>query len=624
MSAFLPAQTLVSDMAKYLPGKIISTCTALCILMVLCCGPLQGQEKDSLRIYKKLKKAFYKHKLTKMAYDAVFVDPEPKEYPVEPASKEKKRVNPYLKRNGRVIRHVNIRVFDPFGYSVNDTTPKRINGIQRTGNRLHITTRQWIIRNRLLFKENDTINPLALSETERVLREASFVNDARVFITETRHRDSVDVNVYVHDKWPIVAPVLITDVSGNVRIRNKNLFGTGQQFEQYAGFRRPDLYELNGYYRISNIDNTYISSTLNYVHNVDVTSVGLNFDRPFYSPLSEWAGGVAAGHTWRKFKVVDTLAQVTRSLPLNQVNYDVWIGKYFKLNNTKTLFNQSANIVAGMRYYSNVFVNRPSFEIDTANSNQNMSAFIGNVGFAVQQYYKDKFIYRFGANEDVPEGLILQFLYGGLKFEKGPLRYYNGIEIGRAKHFNFGYFTATFSYGVFYNVKIPNDVTTNYNIYYFSELMKNGRWFFRQFLNYGVVHGENKAPGETITFRSEDLYGFNNGVLAGNTKMVLNSETVAYMPYNVIGFRFAPVLMIGLGVIGDPQHRLTNSRLYQGYSLGIMLRNENLLTSTFQFSFGYYPFLPNGKNNALLYNPVTSFTLRVRAFSVNRPEFIAY
>jgi hypothetical protein len=55
-----------------------------------------------------------------------------------------------------------------------------------------------------------------------------------------------------------------------------------------------------------------------------------------------------------------------------------------------------------------------------------------------------------------------------------------------------------------------------------------------------------------------------------------------------------------------------------------MLRNENLLTSTFQFSIGAYPYLPSNGKFDLKYNPIASFTLRVRAFSVTKPEFVTY
>jgi hypothetical protein len=138
------------------------------------------------------------------------------------------------------------------------------------------------------------------------------------------------------------------------------------------------------------------------------------------------------------------------------------------------------------------------------------------------------------------------------------------------------------------------------------------------------VHGENKLNGETITFNNNELYGFENRTLTGNTKITLSSETVAYLPYQLIGFRFAPVITIGLGIIGNQTHKLFSSNLYQAYTLGLMLRNENLLTSTFQFSVGVYPYFPDNGTFALKYNPIASFTLRVRGFSVSKPEFISY
>ncbi len=615
--------------------KLLNNGLVFCIVFIFISGFILGQkpqpntntQKDSLLLYKKIKRFAYKHKLTTWAYDAIFVDPEPKEYPTQPASTEEKNVNPYLKYQGRIIKNIQITVYDPFGHNVNDTITHPINNLQKFGNRAHITTRRFVIINKLLFKVNDTLNALALSETERILREAIYVNDARIYIQEPIKEDSVVVNVIVHDKWPITVPFLITDIFVDAKFRNYNLFGVGQQFEQYARFTKPDLYEFNGYYGIANIDNTYISGRLGYLTDRDGTNVNLSFDRPFFSPLTPWAGGAAVSHTWKKYSYTDTIVGEKKNIPLTNIGYDVWAGKSFKLtklSKDKSFFNQSTNFIVGGRYYASKYLNRPSYSIDTSRSYYNANAALGNIGFAVQQYYKDKYIYRFGANEDVPEGLIAQFIYGGIKYEFKKIRYYIGTEIARAKHFNFGYLSATFSYGIFFNQKVPNDITTNYKLYYFSNLLKNGRWFFREFINFNLVHGENKVAGETINFRGDELYGFENKTLSGNSKITLNSETVAYLPYQLIGFRFAPVITLGLGMIGSPSSKLIKSNLYQAYTIGLMVRNENLLSSTFQVAVGAYPFFPDGGKFTLKYNPITSFTLRVRVFSVSRPEFINY
>lgn len=582
-----------------------------------------AQNNDSLNIYEKIRDVAYKRTFTTWIYHAIFVDPAPIDYPVAPEAKEK-NVNPYLKHKDQIIRSIKITVYNPFGHKVQDTLLRIDNFLENIANRVHINTRHWIIVNRLLFKNNDTLNPLALSETERLLRQAEFINDARIYVTDNLNTDSVDVNVDVHDKWPITAPSYVSTQGGNIKFRNQNLFGIGQQFEQYIGYTRPDVFDYSGYYRIANLDNTYISSELFYKTNVDGTNVGINFDRPYYSPLVKWAGGASLNHDWGFYSYIDSSLAIDKNLNLNSLGYDIWAGKSFKLKKDKTLFNQSTNIIIGQRFYSNTFLTRPVFEIDTARTNLNTSAFIGNVGFSIQQYYKDKFIYRFGSNEDVPEGLIVQFMYGAEKKEYSDLRYYAGAEIARAKKFSFGYFTSTISYGMFFNEFITNSITTKYKLVYLANLVKKGRWFFREFLNYTLVHGENKSASEYVTLRSDEMYGFNSTLLSGKTKMVLNFETVAYAPYNLIGFRFAAIAMAGLGVIGSPQNRIENSPLYQAYSIGLLTRNENLVSSTFQISFGLYPFLPNGDNYVFLFNPVTSFTLRVRGFSMGRPEFISY
>lgn len=621
-------------MTRIKPDIFLKPGFILCLLFLFSYSPSFAQKKskqkttsdkkDSLRVYKSLKRWAYKHKVTRMAYDATFKDPEPKEYPALPASHEEKNVNPYLKYKNKMIRQINVTVFDPFGYSIYDTLSHSTNGLERAGNRIHTRTRKFVIINRLLFHKNDTVDALAISETERILRQSPFVNDARIVIIPLKNKDSVDVNIIVLDKFPITVPFGVSDISGFARFQNQNLFGWGQQFQQRVGFKRPDVFEYSGSYGIANLDNSYISANADYNSNITGTSVNLGFNRGFFSPLSKWAGGINQNYSWRYFDYVPLGDTVKKRLDLDTYTYDIWAGRSFKLSKEKSLFNQSTNILGGLRYYKTFFTQRPSRSIDSNYAFQNTAAFIGNIGFAVQQYYKEKFIYRFGANEDVPEGLILQFIYGGIKKEHEKLRYYTGFEIAKAKHYDIGYVSATFAQGIFFNRAVNNDITTNFKLNYFSDLLRNGRWFYRQFLNFNLVHGENKLSGETINIQPDELYGFNGTELSGNTKMTLTSETVAYLPYNLLGFHFAPVLMMGFAMLGDPLHPVLESRLYQSYSLGMMFRNENLLSSTFQISFGLYPFLPNGRNTVFIYNPVTSFTLRVRLFEFSRPEFVSY
>lgn len=590
---------------------------------MILCATLQAQEGDSAQIYKKIKKVAEKRTLTSWIYQAIFTEPSPREYPSEPSAPEK-HVNPYIKQKDRIIRKVNITVYNPFGHKVQDSTKKFDRFLENSANHLHISTRKWIIINRLLFKEYDTLSPLALSETERLLRIADFINDAKVYVSDTLNSDSVTVNVDVYDRWPISAPMHLSPNSADIRFRNQNFLGIGQQFDQYVWYNRENVYNYRGYYTIANLDNTYISSQLSYKIEEAGEQVALAFNRPYFSPLAKWAGGVYGGHNWNHFGYSDTSGSIVNKVPLNSLYYDVWLGKAFKLGKKKTFFNQSTNVIVGSRYYDTKFLARPDFSIDTAKTNRSTWAYVGNVGFSVQQYYKDRYIYRFGSYEDVPEGLIIQAVYGVSKKEYDPEQYYIGAEIARAKKFRIGNLSSTISGGMYYQEKLSNNITAKFRLTYISNLIKKGRWYFREFAYYDVVHGVNKPIGENITIKGDEMYGFNSGTLTANTKMVMNLESVAYAPYNVIGFKFGAVAMAGFAIMERELYTLDNSPLFQAYSMGLLIRNEHLVSSTFQISVGMYPFLPGLDKNTFSFNPITSFTLRVRGFAMGRPEFISY
>ncbi len=154
--------------------------------------------------------------------------------------------------------------------------------------------------------------------------------------------------------------------------------------------------------------------------------------------------------------------------------------------------------------------------------------------------------------------------------------------------------------------------------------MRKDKWLFRQFAYFRYVQGFNKLVTERITLNSGEMYGFRSGTLTGTSKMLLNLESVTYIPAKIIGFRFAPVLSAGFGMLGDEQKKLTNSTIYQAYSLGILIRNENLLNSTFNISVGLYPYLPDNPSVVIRMNPITSFSLRLRGFTTGKPNPIGY
>lgn len=583
-------------------------------------------QNDTLSIYKKIRRVAYKHKFTKFIYHAVFVDQAPLKYDKKPLSDNQKKKDPNLGYKGDIIRSITVVVLDPFGYSANDTNQSLINPLQNFANKAHIVTQKRTVKNILLFKRYEKVELLKINESERLLREAQYIRDARIYLTKSkRGQDSVDITVLVHDKWSIDPIVIVTGKGGELRLRDKNIAGLGHTYEQGIHYSAVTGSELRGKYTFSNIRNTFISSDIFYFTSKNLKQVGVNFDRPFYSLMTKLAGGVSAIKSYAIYSYVDTFQLLQPIAKMDYFSSDVWIAGAYTPKMSKTSDQQGSKMVAALRYADNTFQNRPSFEIDTAYQNSNSYLYLASVGYSLRKYYKDQYIYRFGANEDVAEGLVVQLLYGysGREYVLG--KYYAGMEISRGKLYKkLGYLSGNLSVGTLHNKVERYNTTLNMGVFYFTNLSLERKWYIRQFVNYKFIKGFNKAPHETITIRSDELYGFNSGNVLGSAKMLLNFETVLYAPYNLIGFKFAPIVLVGFGMLETKYRRLMKSPVYQAYSVGVLVRNESLLNSSFEITFGMYPNLPANGGSMFKFNPVTSFTLKVRSFAISKPELVGF
>ena len=583
-------------------------------------------QTDSIQIYRNIERYAEKRKVTRWIYDAIFVTPVSDE---EPVAKElpQRRVDPNLKHKGKVVRRIDVHVLDPFGYSVLDTAQSPTNLIQRAGNSLHRRTRANVVRGLLLVHPLDTLDPLRISESERVLRASPMVNDATVRVVPIRGtRDSVDVFVLVHDKWNIDVSGEADLSSGSVTLRDLNFLGWGHQLAQRVAFvsNSPEV-ELEGTHAIYNIKRSYIRSTLSYSTSSEVDRAAFSLDRGFYSALTRWAGGVYLGKTWTRAPYVDPGTGNTIDQLIAPIALDTWLARGFTLGDGQSVASRSTNLVLGVRYAQTRYADRPSPELDTYRVYSNTSLYLTSVGLSMRQYYRERYLYRFGATEDVPEGLLLAVSGGALKRELMTTMPYVGIEFsGGANTEHFGYLSGSLGYGTFFKESKAVDGTLRGELTYFSNIADLGRWHFRQFVRARSTFGFSKPVYSYLTYGGSELYGLSGDTLIGTYKLLLNFETVAYAPYNLLGFRIAPVMFIGFGDLGNESDAVFSGRIHSAFSLGLLVRNENLLTKTFEITVGYYPVLPDGRRNVFQLNPSVSFALGARGFTFDRPNVVSY
>src|SRR5690606_36303835 len=86
----------------------------------------------------------------------------------------------FTNSEGKIIRNINIVTLDPFGFSVSDTTRIPDTWLEKAGNAVHVKTKQFTIKNLLLFKKNLPLDSLLVRESERLIRSQRYVRQVTI------------------------------------------------------------------------------------------------------------------------------------------------------------------------------------------------------------------------------------------------------------------------------------------------------------------------------------------------------------------------------------------------------------------------------------------------------------
>lgn len=585
-------------------------------------------EKDSLKIYKDIHKLASRHKATLWLYKFVFNDPQKsvvKPVTVTKSDSVKVQVDEFTRYDRAIIRKVEIITFDPFGTSLTDSVRKPQSLLKSAGNGLHIKSTRLTIRNQLLFKRGQQLDPLILRENERILRQSAYVRDAMIKVRPVNeNNDSVDVIVLVRDRWSIAGDVGLSTSTSRLSVTEKNFLGLSHQLSAQVHYNIPDNtnYRFSGSYTVPYIRNTFVTGSAFYAHSHTHFRRGASFSRPFFSPLAKWSYGLSGTreNTVQSFALNDT-SWVQH--PHDYYRYDGYLGHSFQILKGRSAARRTTKLVTSIRCTNTHFLRRAPFDLDTLMLNQHVLFPIASIGLTNQGYYKDINIYKFGEAEYVPEGRVLEFT-GGYRMRELAAHYYGGIRTGLGNHIDkIGYVSGMVGYGAFYRNGRAEDGVFNIDFTYFSDSWRWRKWTGRQFFFFRSASGFNRARPERVSFNNERaLYGFRSDVLSGYRKAMVNTVAVTYIPYSVIGFRFAAIAFAGMGMISSKGGMLENP-VYQAYGVGVLMRNEHLVFNTFMVSFGIYPNVP-GKGTEYKFNPISTYNFGFHDFMMGTPDVIPY
>ncbi|MCK9281644.1 MAG: hypothetical protein M0P71_13545 [Melioribacteraceae bacterium] len=493
---------------------------------------------------------------------------------------------------GKIIRKINIEILDVFGASVYNPKDTIRSWLQDSGNSLHINTKEWIIKNKLIFFEGQIFIPFYILESERIIRESPYVYDVRIIPKPIANIvDSVDIMVYVQDVWSLNGSVSYSpgNKNGSVSIYDINFLGYGNKFYGGLNFDRELTrgWDWDGSYTFDNIERTFLSANIYYSTDMYREQYGVSIGRNFLSQIISWAGGIEQHWQNTRYPEILNSSGLIETVRYNQQDY--WLGYAFNLRQfDSSEENQNAFNVSG-RITRNVFSQKP--RLDTLNLFQDNTFYMSRIGYSNRKYYQDQYIFGLGKTEDIPLVYMIAFLYG---YEVGSnsSRPYYGFKSGYSFHNDpLGYFYGGFQIGAFRSNQKWLNLTYIMEVMYFSNFNVVGKWKWRQYIrsNYSYSYDPIR-PRDIMNINNESgIRGFSDDYLKGGKKLLLNYEVDIFAPFQFLGFKLAFITFADLALISSNNNSLFTSKLYQGYGIGFKIKNEHLIFPTFQFMFGFYP-----------------------------------
>ncbi|NBU80953.1 MAG: hypothetical protein EBS55_04825 [Flavobacteriaceae bacterium] len=593
-----------------------------------CIAQEKKNSNDSIKIYKKIENYSQKSKFNKFIYRLLFKS---ERNAVGNQKNVRKRflIEKTFDRNeGKIIREIRIETLDPFGYAVDNYKDIPNKSYEKIGNSLHLKTKNWTIRNLLLFKKNQLLDSLIAKESERLIRKQRYVRSVIIQPVEIPNcKDSVDISVRVLDSWSLIPTGAITSSKGNFELTERNFLGLGHDIQN--NFTRRFTDEKKAYnfrYTINNIKNTYIKTTLDYENdlNNNITR-SARVERQFFSPLTRFAGGAYFENRFYIDSLPDAIGVFeNQNFKLQTQQY--WVGHSFKIFGGKSEDSRTTNLVTTFGYKNIAYFNKPELQYDSSQFFSSEKLYLASIGLNTQKFAEDKYLFNFGIIEDVPYGQVYE-ITGGFQDKNNNRRTYFSGRFAYGDYFLFGYLGTNIEWGSFINSGDSEQTTLRIEANYFTNLLSIGSWRIRQFIKPTLVIGNNREPiiKDRVTIsEGNGISGFDNPLINGTKKLFTSFQTQSYLPGNWHGFHFSPFFNMTLGLLGDQTNIIFNDKLYSIFSFGALINNDYLVFNSFQISFSFYPSIPFQGTNIFKTNTYKNNDLSLPDFQIGEPTIVPY
>jgi len=537
----------------------------------------------------------------------------------------------YKKYEGFIIREVIIKRL-PFGIPLSDTSKKLVNTFTALANDLHHLTRKQVIKNNLFFKENELLKPYLMADNERFLRQLSYLQDAEFIVVQVAPgSDSVDIIVLTKDVFSLGGAIGSLGLKqSQVQVREDNFAGTGNATVMYGLYddERKNNFAFGGDYIRRNIGGSFIDGILGYQSFYSSFSTPkeenfyyLNLLKPLSNRYMQWTYELDLSyHTTRNLYSDDSVYFSNNRYRF--YNLEAWAGYNINAKDfTTQQESKKLRKLVGLRFIDHKFQAVPGKYFSLYNwQYADLMGLLATVTFYRQNFYKTKYIYGFGRNEDIPEGLNMS-VTSGYTIKRNTPRPFIGFNY-ELSHFNRkkNYIQYTVRAEGYLHKTSVEDLNLLAGVNYFDHLKSIGtKWKQRFFLNLDVAQQVNTIFNEPLFLNSKfGLPEYGNNLLGGTLRATAKAESVFFSPWSLAAFKFAPFVFSNLSVFSP---YLSKSRLFSSIGGGIRTRNESFVFGTIELKGFYFP-QKNFHNSSFSLQLSTNVIFKYSSQFVKKPDFI--
>lgn len=537
---------------------------------------------------------------------------------IEEKEEGKELIQVYKQFEGKPIRKITIRKLGTFGTSVYDTN-YTLSRLESFLNSTHVNTMTSVINKYLLIEPGDALEPLILADNERLLRSVPIFNDARFIVEPIEQNDSVDLILIIKDVYPVRFDFMAMKLNrSSLTFTNSNLFGSGHKVEQkidYDGNIKPALYLSEGAYKVRNIGGSFIDADFLWKSAPNEKALAIEGNKPFITPETRFGGGLTLGR-FTRLVFYDSLT----FRPEYRYNLlDVWSGYATIIERDKSIRKLRTQAAILARYTHINYMKTPPVIDAHITEYKRLQRYLVNFNFLKSGFYRNNMIFGFGRTEDIPIGYLADVTLGYEKFDQA-IRTYTALNFLRGdKIHHSAYVYSRFNIGGFWHKGSFTDGFISADLFYISNLLKFGTNRIRHFFQLHYLSGINRVHYPLLQLNNNPLTNtYNNFDYMGHQRISLRTEAVLFTAYYILGFRFAPYSFIEMAMISSNNKNLFKNPLYPAIGLGIRVKNENLIFSTFQFSFTVFPRADTPGSN-LIFEVGNASQVNLKYFGINPP-----